>query len=89
MELYTDVETKQYMWDVIDFDLTKFATGPSDPAIVAIKVIPTRVEISQSFGHQNIPGLEPLVHQIKTPGFTRVTIAYDTTYYKSSSLRRP
>lgn len=54
VELYTDVETKQYMWDVMDFDLTKFATGPSDPAIVAIKVIPTRVEISQSFGHQNI-----------------------------------
>ena len=53
-ELFMDDETRAHAWEVLDYDLNDFfAGGPTDPNYVAIKVTPTRVELSEMFGSQN------------------------------------
>ncbi|MBT3428568.1 MAG: pyridoxamine 5'-phosphate oxidase family protein [Gammaproteobacteria bacterium] len=53
-ELISDLATKQHAWDAIDYDLTMFGTsGPDDPNFCPVRVIPTRVELSEMFGSTN------------------------------------
>ncbi|MBL6689387.1 MAG: pyridoxamine 5'-phosphate oxidase family protein [Pseudomonadales bacterium] len=53
-ELFMDEETKAHCWDALDYDLKDFwPAGPTDPGYVAIKVTPTRVELSEMFGSVN------------------------------------
>ena len=53
-ELFIDDKTRAHVWDVLDYDLDGFFSGgPTDPNYVAIKVTPTRVELSEMFGSQN------------------------------------
>ena len=53
-ELCTDDATRQHAWDAIDYDLTDFFPGgPTDPNYVAIRILPTRVELSEMFGSVN------------------------------------
>ncbi|TDJ24910.1 MAG: pyridoxamine 5'-phosphate oxidase family protein [Gammaproteobacteria bacterium] len=53
-ELCTDDETRAHAWDAIDYDLTDFGmSGPDDPQFLAVRVIPSRVELSEMFGTLN------------------------------------
>ncbi|MEM7016811.1 MAG: pyridoxamine 5'-phosphate oxidase family protein [Pseudomonadota bacterium] len=53
-EVCTDEATKQHAWEAIDYDLSAFFPGgPKDPNYVAIKITPTRVELSEMFGSTN------------------------------------
>jgi len=53
-ELIDDPATKQHAWDAIDYDLTQFgAAGPDDPNFLPIRIVPTRVELSEMFGSTN------------------------------------
>jgi general stress protein 26 len=53
-ELLTDAATKRHAWDVLDYDLKDFfSEGPEDPNYVAIRIVPTRVELSEMFGSMN------------------------------------
>lgn len=53
-ELISDQATKNHAWDAIDYDLTQFgSTGPEDPNFLPIKIVPTRVELSEMFGSMN------------------------------------
>ena len=53
-ELLMDDETRAHAWDALDYDLKDFfAGGPTDPNYVAVKVTPTRVELSEMFGSTN------------------------------------
>ena len=53
-ELCHDEATKRHAWDVLDYDLQEFFSGgPTDPNYVAVKVVPTRVELSEMFGSTN------------------------------------
>ena len=53
-ELCMDDETRQHAWDVLDYDLNDFFSGgPTDPNYVAVKITPTRVELSEMFGSVN------------------------------------
>jgi general stress protein 26 len=53
-ELVADPSTKQHAWDTIDYDLTQFgSTGPDDPNFLPVKIVPTRVELSEMFGSIN------------------------------------
>lgn len=53
-ELVTDAEGKARAWEAIDYDLTQFGSqGPDDPNFLPIRIIPTRVELSEMFGSQN------------------------------------
>ena len=53
-ELCTDAATKQHAWDTLDYDLeTFFPGGPTDPNYVAVRIHPTRVELSEMFGSTN------------------------------------
>jgi general stress protein 26 len=53
-ELVTDQETKNHAWDAIDYDLTAFgSTGPDDANFLPIRILPTRVELSEMFGSVN------------------------------------
>jgi general stress protein 26 len=53
-ELCTDDATRQHAWDAIDYDLNDFfAGGPTDPNYVAVRIRPTRVELSEMFGSVN------------------------------------
>lgn len=53
-EICRDAATKQHAWDVIDYDLKDFFSGgPEDPNYVAVKIVPTRVELSEMFGSTN------------------------------------
>jgi general stress protein 26 len=53
-ELCTDDATKAHVWEVMDYDLKDFfAGGPSDPNYVAVRITPTRVELSEMFGSVN------------------------------------
>ncbi len=49
--LCRDDATRAHAWEVIDYDLKDFFPGgPTDPNYVAIKITPTRVELSKMFG---------------------------------------
>ena len=53
-ELIMDDATRAHAWDAIDYELKDFfAGGPTDPNYVAVKVTPTRVELSEMFGSLN------------------------------------
>ena len=53
-ELCTDDATKQQAWDAIDYDLAGFfPNGPLDDSFLAIRIHPSRVELSEMFGMQN------------------------------------
>lgn len=53
-ELCTDDATRQNAWDAIDYDLSAFFPGgPTDAGFVAVRIRPTRVELSEMFGMQN------------------------------------
>ena len=53
-ELFMDDETRAHAWEALDYDLMDFFPGgPTDPNYVAVKVTPTRVELSEMFGSQN------------------------------------
>ena len=42
---------RAHVWDVLDYDLSQFwPGGPSDPGYAAIRITPTRVELSKMFG---------------------------------------
>ena len=50
----TDAENRARAWDAIDYDLTDFGmSGPDDPQFLAVRVIPSRVELSEMFGTLN------------------------------------
>ena len=50
----TDAATKAHVWDVMDYDLSQFwPDGPDSEAFCAIKVEPSRVELSEMFGTVN------------------------------------
>lgn len=50
-ELISDEAEKKRVWDVIDYDLSAFWNGgPGDPNYTAVKITPTRVELSKMFG---------------------------------------
>lgn len=53
-QLCHDDATKRHVWDVLDYELQDFFSGgPTDPNYVAVKVVPTRVELSEMFGSLN------------------------------------
>ncbi len=53
-ELIMDDDIRAHAWDVFDYEMTDFfAGGPTDPNYVAIKIKPSRVELSEMFGSQN------------------------------------
>lgn len=53
-ELCADDATRELAWNAIDYDLEGFFPGgPTDPNYVAIRITPTRVELSEMFGSQN------------------------------------
>ena len=50
----TDAATKARVWDVMDYDLSQFwPDGPASDAYCAVKIEPTRVELSHMFGTMN------------------------------------
>jgi general stress protein 26 len=50
-ELLPDDATRKRVWDVLDYDLSEFwPGGPTDPGYVAVRITPTRVELSKMFG---------------------------------------
>jgi general stress protein 26 len=50
----TDQATKDRIWDVMDYDLAQFwPAGPTSPDYCVVKVLPSRVELSQMFGTMN------------------------------------
>jgi general stress protein 26 len=54
VEIFRDTATKQHVWDTLDYDLNDFFTGgPDDPNYIAVKITPTRVELSEMFGSLN------------------------------------
>ncbi len=53
-ELVSDRDARHHAWDVIDYDLTQFgSTGPDDPNFQPVRIVPTRVELSEMFGSMN------------------------------------
>ncbi len=60
-ELCTDDETRLHAWDAIDYDLSQFFPGgATDPGFLAIRIVPTRVELSEMFGSLNKRVWRPL-----------------------------
>ncbi len=52
--LCADDATRARVWNVIDYDLHSFFPGgPTDPNYVAVRITPTRVELSHMFGTVN------------------------------------
>jgi general stress protein 26 len=52
--LHRDEATRTHAWKVIDYDLNGFFPGgPTDPNYVAVRIAPSRVEVSQMFGTMN------------------------------------
>lgn len=50
----TDQATKTRVWDVMDYDLAQFwPGGPTSPDYCIVKVLPSRVELSEMFGTMN------------------------------------
>jgi len=53
-ELITDQATKNHAWEAIDYDLTAFgSSGPEDDNFLPVRIIPSRVELSEMFGSVN------------------------------------
>ena len=53
-ELLVDDASRAHAWDALDYDLKGFFPGgPTDPNYVAVKLTPTRVELSEMFGSVN------------------------------------
>ena len=53
-EVLQDEATKRRIWDVMDYDLSQFwPEGPTSPEYCLLRVVPTRVELSQLFGTIN------------------------------------
>ena len=53
-ELCHDEATKRHAWDTLDYELSDFfAGGPDDSGFVAVRIRPTRVELSDMFGSSN------------------------------------
>ncbi len=53
-ELLDDMATREHVWEVMDYDLADFwPEGPGTEDFVAVKIIPTRVELSEMFGTAN------------------------------------
>ena len=53
-ELCADDETRAHAWAAMDYDLKDFFPGgPTDPNYVAVRIRPTRVELSEMFGMAN------------------------------------
>lgn len=53
-EVLADDATRRHVWDVMDYDLSQFwPGGPTDPSYAAVRVTPTRVELSKMFGMQD------------------------------------
>ena len=53
-ELCTDDATKLHAWNTLDYELSDFFPGgPDDPGYVAVRITPTRVELSEMFGSNN------------------------------------
>ncbi len=47
-------EIRTHAWNAIDYDLSQFwPAGPSDPNFLAVRIQPTRVELSEMFGTTN------------------------------------
>ena len=46
-----DAAEKKRVWDVIDYDLSDFwSGGPTDPNYTLVRIAPSRVELSKTFG---------------------------------------
>ena len=53
-ELLNDADSRKHVWDTMDYDLGDFwPEGPDTEDFVAIKISPTRVELSEMFGSMN------------------------------------
>jgi len=53
-ELLDDAQTRAHVWEVMDYELADFwPAGVDDPDYVAVKITPTRVELSEMFGMAN------------------------------------
>jgi general stress protein 26 len=53
-EICRDAATKLHAWDALDYDLKDFfPEGPEDPNYIAVRIKPTRVELSEMFGSLN------------------------------------
>ena len=54
VELLKDDASRAHAWEALDYDLNDFFQGgPTDPNFVAVKLTPTRVELSEMFGSVN------------------------------------
>ena len=53
-ELLDDQATREHVWEVMDYDLAAFwPEGPTTEDFVAVRITPTRVELSEMFGSTN------------------------------------
>lgn len=53
-EVIGDDAVRKRVWDVLDYDLSQFwPGGPTDPNYAAVRIAPTRVELSRMFGTQD------------------------------------
>ena len=53
-EFPEDDATRQHVWNHMDYDLADFwPGGVTDPGFMPVKVVPSRVELSEMFGMQN------------------------------------
>jgi general stress protein 26 len=53
-EVRVDAATKNRVWEVLDYDLTRFwPDGPADESYCLIRIEPFRVELSEMFGSRN------------------------------------
>ena len=53
-EIVTANDVREHVWDVLDYDLADFwPEGPGDPNYAAVRITPTRVELSKMFGSQD------------------------------------
>ncbi|MGI9293086.1 MAG: pyridoxamine 5'-phosphate oxidase family protein [Pseudomonadales bacterium] len=49
--IHSDQQTKDHVWDVLDYELADFwPDGAASKDYVAVKIVPHRVELSQMFG---------------------------------------
>jgi len=53
-EVIGDDAVRKRVWDVLDYDLSQFwPGGPTDSNYAAVRIAPTRVELSRMFGTQD------------------------------------
>jgi general stress protein 26 len=54
-EVVDDPQTRERVWNLLDYDLSDFwPRGPSDPSYVPVRIVPDRVELSEMFGTRNV-----------------------------------